>query len=526
MRVRLGVAIVTALLAGVVGAPAAAAQPAPDPLAKATATVSPAVVYVEVTWNGQIRDRATGQLYADSAWTLTTVCSGFAVSSDGYMVTAGHCVDQAHAMPAFALTVAQRYLQAGRITEAGRPAFLADMNVNGQIESATAGTPARQVFVQRDTARPGLTTGEALAARVVDEPKAGASDPKTGAGDIALLKVEKTNQPMVVLNRAADPAVGTEVLALGYPAAQPNADTATAVTRTGAVTAVSGDASLQTDAAVMPGMDGGPLANLKGEVVGVLSHASVGAGPPSVAVAVSSSDVVAELQRQGVHNDLGKVDKDYRDGLDAYYAGHYSEAITKFDSVLALVPSHAQAQQYQQKAVTLRQAEGESADNHLLLYAGAGVAILVVLLILILVLVLRARTRGRPPADAAVPSSESPAPASEGAKTIPTVPTVPVFKPATDDPDLPADRPAVGGVPGAPSFSAPPVSAAPVGDPPTASSTAAVFAEPVPAGAPVPSGASPPPARRLPPSLVYCSNCGLAAAPDTEACAVCGKRFA
>ena len=516
MRARLGVAIVTALLAAVVGTPAAAAPPAPDPLAKATATVAPAVVYIEVTWSGQIRDRLTGQLYADSAWSLSTRCSGFAVSGDGYLVTAGHCVGQAAALPAFAQTVAQRYVQAGRITEAARPAFLANLTVNGQIEGATPAAPARQVFVQRETARPGLTTGDALPARVVDEPKA-------GAGDIALLKVEKSNHPMVVLNRAPDPAVGTDVLAVGYPATQPNADTATAVTRPGTVSAVSGDASLETNAAVMPGMDGGPLANLKGEVVGMLSHASVGAGPPGVARAISASDVAALLQRQGVHNDVGKVDKDYRDGLDAFYAGHYSEAITKFDSVLAVVPSQVQAQQYQQKAVTLRQAEGEAGDNHVLLYVGAGVAILVVLLIL--ALVLRARRRSRP--DAPVPASQSAAPSVEPAagKPSPTVPTVPVFKPAVDEPDLSADRPAVGGLSGAPSFSAPPVSAIPVGDPPAASSTAAVFAEPASPGAPVPAAVRSGAARRPLPSLVYCSNCGLAAAPGAEACATCGKRF-
>jgi serine protease Do len=511
MRARLGVAIVTALLTGVVGAPAAAARataatpPAPDPLAKATATVAPAVVYVEVAWTGQVRDRATGQVYSDSAWSLSTVCSGFAVSSDGYVVTAGHCVGRSDAMHAFAQTVAQRYLRAGRITEADRPGFVANLEVNGQIESATPSVPARQVFVQRDIARPGLTTGEAMAARVVDEPK---------ASDIALLKVEKSNQPMVVLNRAADPAVGTDVLALGYPATQPNADSATAVTRTGTVSAVSGDTSLRTDAAVMPGMDGGPLANLKGEVVGVLSHASVGAGPPSTAVAISASDIAAELQRQGVHNDLGKVDKDYRDGLDAYYAGHYSEAITKFDSVLAMVPSHAQAQQYQQKAVTLRQAEGEAGDSHVLLYVGAGVAILVVLLILVLLLLARRRARS---------AAAGPAPAP--ANPFRTVPPMPVFKPAVDAADLRTDRPAVGGVSGAPSFSAPPVSAAPVSDPPTASSTAPLFAEPPPPGTPVPATARSSTGGRPLPTLVYCSNCGLAAVPGTPECGTCGKRF-
>ena len=307
MRVRLSVAFVTALLVGAVGlpGPARAAQPVPDPLAKASATVAPAVLFVEVNWKGQVRDRATGQLYADSDLTLTIRCSGFAVSSDGYLVTAGRCVDPADAMLLFAPALTDRYLRAGRITEAGRGQFLGNLFINGEIEGATPDDPpVRQVFVQRETARPGRTTGDALAARVVDE-QAGA------IGDLALLKVEKSNLPMVALSRAADPVVGTDVFAVGYPLAQPNEDSATHVTRIGTVSALATEAgrpTVQTDAAVAEGMEGGPLANLNGEVVGMLSHPPHGAGPPTVAV--SATTIAAELQRHAVHNDLGKVDKD------------------------------------------------------------------------------------------------------------------------------------------------------------------------------------------------------------------------
>jgi len=328
-------------------------------------------------------------------------------------------------------------------------------------------------------------------------------------GDLALLKVEKSNLPMVALNKGADPAVGTDVLAIGYPTAQPNEDSANQVTRTGSVSALvteAGRSTVQTDAAVALGMEGGPLVNLNGEVVGMLSHPPYGAGPPTVAVA--STAIAAELQRHGVHNDLGKLDKDWRDGLDAYYAGHYSDAIAKFDAVLAVVPSHTQAQEYQQKAVTLRQAEGEPTDNHLLLYVGAGIAILVLLVALLLFL--RARRR-RPP-----PALSSPEPAAPAG-------VAPVFKPPADN--SPADRPVTGGVSAVPSFSASPVPGVPVAEPPTSAPATPLFAEPVLPGAPVSAGARPAQARRPLPSLVYCSNCGLAAAPGTEACATCGQRF-
>jgi S1-C subfamily serine protease len=518
MRIRLGVAYVTALACAVLAVPpaAAAAKPVPDPLAKASATVTPAVVYVEVSWKGRIRDRITGQLYENSDWSVSTRCSGFAVSNDGYVVTASHCLAPAGVLPLYARTLAQRYEQSGTITAANQAQFVANVSANGTIESATAGDSPQLVHVQRATAHPGLTTGDALAAQVVD-------DQELAQGDVALLKVEKSNLPIAALNRADDPAVGTDVFAVGYPLTQPNEDSATTVARTGVVSAVSGEAgksSLQTDAAVVAGMDGGPLANLNGEVVGMLSHAPVGDGPPSVAV--SASLIEAELARHGVHNDLGKVDKDYRDGLDAYYAGHYSEAITKFDSVLALVPSHAQAQEYQQKAVTLRQAEGESTDNHLLLYVGAGIAILLV--VAILFLMLRARRRTRHTATAAT-APGGPIPVGPAVPEGPAAgPVAPVFKPATQESPVPRDRPVAGGMTAA-SFSASPAPAVPVAEPPAASA-APIFAEPVLPGAPVPASVHPNQAARRPlPTLVYCSNCGLAAAPGTRACGTCGQRF-
>ena len=519
MRVRLSVAFVTALLAGAVGlpGPAFAHKPVPDPLAKATATVAPAVMFVEVNWRGQLRDRSTGQVYADSDLALTIRCSGFGVSSDGYLITAGRCVDPADAMLVFAPALTDRYVRSGRITEANRTQFLGNLFVNAAIEGATPDAPpVRQVFVQRDSAEPGRTTGEAFPAKVVEEQEA-------ALGDLALLKVEKSNLPMVALNKGADPAVGTDVLAIGYPTAQPNEDSANQVTRTGSVSALvteAGRSTVQTDAAVALGMEGGPLVNLNGEVVGMLSHPPYGAGPPTVAV--SSTAIAAELQRHGVHNDLGKLDKDWRDGLDAYYAGHYSDAIAKFDAVLAVVPSHTQAQEYQQKAVTLRQAEGEPTDNHLLLYVGAGIAILVLLVALLLFL--RARRRRPAPAPASAEPSDPPAPSDAPADPAAQTSAAPVFRPATDEPQAEptAGRPVTAG---APSFSASPVPGVPVAEPPASVPTAPVFAEPVLPGAPVSAEARPAQARRPLPSLVYCSNCGLAAAPGTEACATCGQRF-
>ena len=51
-----------------------------------------------------------------------------------------------------------------------------------------------------------------------------------------------------------------------------------------------------------------------------------------------------------VDTELGQVDRDFRAGVDAYYAGQYTESIEHFDAVLAIIPSHIQAHGYRDDA--------------------------------------------------------------------------------------------------------------------------------------------------------------------------------
>ncbi len=87
------------------------------------------------------------------------------------------------------------------------------------------------------------------------------------ARDIALLKVESTSR-LTALRFATEVREGDEVIALGYPL---DLDDRMTVTR-GIVSAFrtfGGVAYIQTDAATNPGNSGGPLLNLRGEIVGM-----------------------------------------------------------------------------------------------------------------------------------------------------------------------------------------------------------------------------------------------------------------
>ena len=92
--------------------------------------------------------------------------------------------------------------------------------------------------------------------------------------DIAVLKIDARDLPTVKLGNPADSRVGDWVLAIGSPFGFENSATSGIVSAK-ARTLPDGGAYvpfIQTDVAVNPGNSGGPLFNLKGEVIGINSQ--------------------------------------------------------------------------------------------------------------------------------------------------------------------------------------------------------------------------------------------------------------
>jgi len=91
--------------------------------------------------------------------------------------------------------------------------------------------------------------------------------------DIAVLKVDATDLPSVVIGNSDELEVGEWVLAIGSPFGFDFSVTAGIVSATGR--ALPNEAYvpfIQTDVAINPGNSGGPLFNLKGEVIGINSQ--------------------------------------------------------------------------------------------------------------------------------------------------------------------------------------------------------------------------------------------------------------
>jgi hypothetical protein len=404
-----------ALLVGVgttlaLPAPATAATPpSVTPAERAAAIVAPAMVNIEVTWQGYVRHKVTGALVDDQSLTVTTRCGGFGVSSDGYLITTGQCVDPAGAALAFYQQVADRQVAKGIATREQAAMLLSDLVINGTIVGQPVDAPPKRTV----TVRRGVTPDDPLTATVV-------SIAPAATGDVALLKLEKNNQPLVRLVGAGDVKAGLQVLTVEYPA--DGTATTQPTARAGSIAQTV--PVLLANAGPSNALPGAPVLTMDGDVAGVVSRHQ---GAVATDLLTSTAAIATELQASKVSNELAQLDRDYRDGLDAYYDGRYTDSIEKFDAVLAIVPSHRQAHEFREEAQARREAEGGVAStNSSLLTTVRGwmsgalgpLAAAAVLAGLALVLV---RRRGHKPEPAAPPTSPS-VPTGPTGRIRPTTP--------------------------------------------------------------------------------------------------------
>jgi serine protease Do len=122
--------------------------------------------------------------------------------------------------------------------------------------------------------------------------------------DVAVLKIEATGLPAVRIGHPAALEVGEWVMAIGAPFGFENSVTAGIVSAKGRTLPDDGYVPfIQSDVAVNPGNSGGPLFNLRGEVVGINSQIySRSGGYQGVSFAIPidvAMDVGRQLQADG-----------------------------------------------------------------------------------------------------------------------------------------------------------------------------------------------------------------------------------
>jgi serine protease Do len=140
--------------------------------------------------------------------------------------------------------------------------------------------------------------------------------------DVAVLKIDAKSLPVVKIGNPEATRVGEWVVAIGTPYGLDNTVTSGIVSAKGR--SLPGDSAvpfIQTDAAVNPGNSGGPLFNMKGEVIGINSQIfSRSGGFQGVAFAIPidvAMNVKDQIQQHGrvEHGRLGVSIQDVNQAL-------------------------------------------------------------------------------------------------------------------------------------------------------------------------------------------------------------------
>jgi S1-C subfamily serine protease len=177
--------------------------------------------------------------------------------------------------------------------------------------------------------------------------------------DVSIIKIEVKNAPILRLGDSDKVQLQDHITVFGYPAAADTSQSETLDAKSaleasitdGKVSAkknaADGAPVLQVSAPATHGNSGGPVLNDRGEVVGLLTFRGDtvrGQEVSGFAFVVPSSTMLEFVKQAGIANEPGLADRRYREGLELYWQGYYSRAITKFEEVKRLFPQHSETE--------------------------------------------------------------------------------------------------------------------------------------------------------------------------------------
>lgn len=153
------------------------------------------------------------------------------------------------------------------------------------------------------------------------------TDPTT---DLAVIKIDKKNLPVAALGNSDNVQVGEWVLAIGNPLSLSSTVTAGIVSAIGRAINIISDQYgienfIQTDAAINPGNSGGALVNMSGEVIGIntaiattnMSYQGYGFAVPVNIVKTVAMDLIqnGKVRRGYIGVKIGQVDQTMADAI-------------------------------------------------------------------------------------------------------------------------------------------------------------------------------------------------------------------
>ncbi|RFA09570.1 hypothetical protein B7R54_10325 [Subtercola boreus] len=488
-----GVALTAAALPG---APASAtkglsrssvamAEPVDDLSQEHLAAIGEAgTVYLSGTWSGFVNFPLPD---GTTAWSdqidASFSCSGFVASSDGYIVTAGHCADVAEGKTALVDQFLSDEVANGDITEADAQGYIA-AGAEGAWPVEGQKTGEAPVLAMKVYPAISISADNASGFTAVLQ-----DDRPLSQGDVALFKIDAPAPLPVLLVSGEQPATGQKVDAIGYPGnvtdlVSGNPQPTFAQGQVSGRQQTDGGPFTQIGVTMSPGMSGGPVINGTGDVVGAISFGPSG-DTQQLNFAAAPETISALLARNGVKNTLSDADTFFRAGLSEYFDGRFHAAAEDLAKVVAANPQNAIAQQYQAKATEAFPRENTTGW---ILWAGIGGGVFLLLVIgLVVLLVLRGgrKRRATAAASAGAPFSTLPAAAGTPAPLAPSA-AMPAPVTALSEPAAPVSA----------ASSAAPPAPVPAQAPPAAPSASAYL----PAAASVPVAASAPAAAAVPPA--------------------------
>jgi S1-C subfamily serine protease len=342
-----------------------------QPVERVAAITRPAVVYLEVFWEGWLRDERDGLLWLKDAVQTGATCSGSLITPNGYVLTAGHCVEAELVIPDLVQGVVDAYVAREDERAADPNAFYDEVMANSTAEGpGDAGAPlVPKITVYRGIVEKGERAGDDFVAKVVDELSFANSK-----GDTAILKLDGAKGlPTMAISDETEVGVGTPIVAIGYPGSvsQIVDPTLEPTFKDGTVSAQRTQAGIpfyEVSAASTPGMSGGPVVDLEGEMIGIVSQAPAQESQ-SFNLMVSASVAEQLMRKNKVRPQRGPTDATYRQGLEQLFKGEFTDSIASFDKVLKADPKHQQAFEIKQQAVKRRTQGGDASGGGFPIFA-------------------------------------------------------------------------------------------------------------------------------------------------------------
>jgi serine protease Do len=318
---------------------------------KRTLEAKPAVVLVVVRYT------VTWTLVKPFQIPHTEVGSGFIYRPDGYIVTNGHVVADAHlkdpeAFEEFSKMVKEEFedaLQKGiifRIVEQQLGRALTDKEKVFVMQSKpniSVTTPTLDVF---------LANGKSYTAKILQW------DNPIGKGkDVSILKIAGTDLPTVRLGDSEKVRVQDAVMVIGYPGVasawgendlisnESNFESSATNGHISAIKKSNIDTPLfQSDAAITHGNSGGPVFNQQGEVIGIATAGAAATQGFNFFVPINTA--MEFVREAGSPATVGSFNPIWANALNLYDEGKCKAAISEFDNILQLMPGLPDAKQY------------------------------------------------------------------------------------------------------------------------------------------------------------------------------------